>query len=767
MADLSSQGIGRSVANAAAHAVQGVKGALGVGMTAKRQQLNEIAVQDNANTTLTTSSGVPITTVDDSLKAGERGPTLIEDFQFRDRMAHFDRERIPERVVHARGSAAHGYFQVYESLSDLTRAAPFQDPSKKTPVFVRLSTVQGSKGSADTVRDVRGFATKFYTDEGNWDLVGNNIPVFFIQDAVKFPDLVHALKPEPHNEIPQGQTAHDNFWDFVSLLPESTHMLMWIMSDRTIPRSFRMINGFGVHTFRLVNANGVSRFVKFHWRPVLGVHSFIWDEALKTAGRDPDYLRRDLWMSIEMGDFPEWELGIQVIEESEADKLPFDILDATKYIPEEIVPIRYIGKMTLNRNPDEFFPETEQAVFHPGHLIPGIDVSEDPLLQGRLFSYTDTAFHRVGTNFNELPINRPVCPVHNHQRGGFMRHTIVKGQANYHPNSLGGGCPALASASNGYVHYPAPVSGRKTSNRPGSFSDHFSQARMFYNSMTETEKGHILGAFSFELSKVSTIGIRQRMVDVLNKVDHDLAVKLADNLGVKAPETSEVESSTKVLGVAQSPALSIIKSNKYDTIRGRMVGIYIMPGYDSTVSELMGALTAAGAVPLTLSAKGGPVPDASGSSTTTPSFTFSASSSTQFDALFIPGGRKSVDALLENVPALVQIAEGFKHLKAIAAVNEGVEVVQRLNLMVKTAEDNSVTVDYGVITAKGVGTGMNGKLGKAAGMAAGAVSGATSKASIQPGGNAGGTSEWITKFIETIAKHKVWDREELASKIVI
>ncbi|KAI9097348.1 hydroperoxidase II [Phlyctochytrium arcticum] len=740
MPDQTTQGLGRQVADAAAHALQGAKETLGVGMTAKRQQMNKSGViVDNANTTLTTSFGVPISEIDNSLKAGPRGPTLLEDFQIRDRMAHFDRERIPERVVHARGSGVHGYFESYESLTDVTRAAPFSEKGKQTPVFVRFSTVQGSKGSADTVRDVRGFSVKFYTDEGNWDLVGNSIPVFFIQDAVKFPDLVHALKPEPHNEMPQGQTAHDNFWDFVSLTPESTHMLMWIMSDRTIPRSFRMIQGFGVHTFRLINAEGTAVFVKFHWRPTAGVHSLIWDEALKTNGADPDFHRRDLWMSIEQGNFPEWELGLQIISEADAAKLPFDILDATKFIPEEMVPIRYVGKMVLNRNPDEFFPETEQAAFHPGNLIPGIDVSEDPLLQGRLFSYTDTQFHRIGTNFHELPINRPVCPVNNHQRGGALRHTIHKGQVNYHPNSLGGGCPFLAGKDVGYKHYAAPITGRKTEERSATFNDHYSQARMFYLSMTPTEQAHILGAFTFELQKVSSMGVRQRVVDQLNRVDHKLSVSLAQNLGATVPQTSNVESHTKILGLATADSLSQLKSNKYDTVKGRIVGVHVMPGYDAAiVAEVTGALTAMGALPFITSAKGGPVPDASNSTTVLPSFTFSASSSTQFDAIVIPGGRASVDAINEDADALVQIAEAFKHLKPILAINEG--------------------VDSGP---------SGGILGKTAGKIVGVVGGATARGSLAEGGHAEGVCEWITQFVEVLAKHKVWEREALAKKVVV
>ncbi|MGZ8144726.1 MAG: catalase, partial [Methylosarcina sp.] len=399
---------------------------------------------------LTTNQGVDIADNQHSLKAGPRGPTLLEDFILREKITHFDHERIPERVVHARGEAAHGYFQVYESMTKYTKADFLQDPSVETPVFVRFSTVAGSRGSADTVRDVRGFAVKFYTQEGNFDLVGNNIPVFFIQDAIKFPDLVHALKPEPHNEIPQASSAHDTFWDFISLTPESMHMVLWQMSDRTIPRSLRMMEGFGVHTFRFVNADGLSRFVKFHWKPLQGVHALVWEEAQQISGKDPDFHRRDLWEAIEMGDYPEWELGVQIFDEAEADKFDFDILDSTKIVPEELVPIRLIGKLTLNRNPDNFFAETEQVAFHPGHIVSGIDFTNDPLLQGRLFSYLDTQLIRLGgPNFHEIPINRPLCPFHNNQRDGYGRQTINQGRVSYSPNSLGNGRPGEVSGDEG------------------------------------------------------------------------------------------------------------------------------------------------------------------------------------------------------------------------------------------------------------------------------------------------------------------------------
>ncbi len=418
---------------------------------------------DGTDQVLTSNQGLPINDNQNSLKAGLRGPTLLEDHLLREKITHFDHERIPERAVHARGSGAHGYFQVYKSMSAATKAGFLHDPGRRTPVFVRFSTVAGSRGSADAVRDARGFAVKFYTEEGIYDLVGNNIPVFFIQDAIKFPDLVHAVKPEPHHEMPQAASAHDTFWDFISLMPESMHMIMWVMSDRAIPRSYRMMEGFGVHTFRFVNAKGEGRFVKFHWKPLLGVHSLAWDEATKINGKDPDFHRRDLWEAIESGNFPEWELGVQIVEDKDEHKFPFDLLDPTKLIPEELVPVQRVGKMTLDRNPDNFFAETEQVAFHPAHLVPGIDFSNDPLLQGRLFSYTDTQLSRLGSaNFNELPINRPIVPVHNNQRDGHMRHAINAGRVNYEPNTLGGGCPYQAMMKEGgFASFPEPVEGVK------------------------------------------------------------------------------------------------------------------------------------------------------------------------------------------------------------------------------------------------------------------------------------------------------------------
>ena len=526
---------------------------------------------------LTTNQGVKVSQTDDSLKAGVRGPTLMEDFHFREKLTHFDHERIPERVVHARGSAAHGYFQCYEDFSGLTRAKFLRDPSVRTPVFVRFSTVVGFRGSADTVRDVRGFATKFYTEEGNFDLVGNNMPPFFIQDGIKFPDLVHSIKPQPHNEVPQASAAHDNFWDFVSLTPESLHMIMWVLSDRALPRSYRMMEGFGVHTFRLVTEEGKARFIKWHWRPKLGTHSLVWDETQKLAGKDPDFNRKDLWEAIEAGDFPEYELGVQIVEEEDEHKFDFDLLDPTKIIPEELVPIRPLGRMVLDRNPDNFFAETEQVAFHPGHVVPGIDFTNDPLLQGRLFSYLDTQLIRLGgPNFAEIPINRPVAPVHNNQRDGYHRETINRGKTNYSPNSRGGGCPMTASGvEGGYVHYQEKVEGRKVRERSPSFGDHYSQATLFWNSMSPVEKTHIVEAAHFEIGKVEDMTIRKRMVEHFNRVDHEFAVRVARGVGVTPPTAPASPNHGRA-----SPALSQEREDMPRSAATRKVAILVADGFE-------------------------------------------------------------------------------------------------------------------------------------------------------------------------------------------
>lgn len=646
--------------------------------------------EDGSEQFLTTNQGLRINDNQNSLKAGERGPSLLEDFILREKITHFDHERIPERVVHARGAAAHGYFQVYESMASLTKASFLQNPSVKTPVFVRFSTVAGSRGSTDLARDVRGFAVKFYTEEGNFDLVGNNIPVFFIQDAVKFPDLIHAVKPEPHNEMPQAGSAHDTFWDFVSLMPESMHMIMWAMSDRAIPRSFRMMEGFGIHTFRFVNERGKARFIKFHWKPLLGVHSVVWDEAQKISGKDPDFHRRDLWEAIENGDFPEWEFGVQVVEEKDEHKFDFDLLDPTKLIPEELVPVQRIGKLTLNRNPDNFFAETEQVAFHPGHIVPGIDFTNDPLLQGRLFSYTDTQLSRLGSpNFHEIPINRPLAPLHNNQRDAQMRQTINRGRVSYEPNSLGGGCPFQAKASlGGFVSYPERIDSAKMRARGEKFFDHFSQAAMFYLSQSKPEQDHIVKALRFELGKVEVPAIRERMVGMLANVDRSLAARVAEGLGIKVPAKldSPLNQSIPADGnvkqfqpkptqreISVSPALSMANTIK-DNIKTRKIAILAADGFDdTTVSAMKKALMAAGAMAKIIAPRLGYLKGTSGAEIAV-DFSLLTASSVLFDAVYIPGGQKSINALSAETDALEFIAETYKHCKTIAASDEGINL---------------------------------------------------------------------------------------------
>ena len=625
---------------------------------------------------LRTNQGVKIADNQNTLRAGARGPSLLEDFIMREKITHFDHERIPERIVHARGSAAHGVFQVYESMKEYTKAAFLQDPSGQTPVYVRFSTVQGPRGSADTVRDVRGFAVKFYTQEGNYDLVGNNMPVFFIQDAIKFPDFVHAVKPEAPNEMPTGGSAHDTFWDFVSLVPESAHMVLWTMSDRAIPRSLRTMEGFGIHTFRFVNASGKARLVKFHWRPVLGSYSLLWDEAQKLAGKDPDFHRRDLWEAIERGDFPEFELGVQIVEEKDENSFGFDLLDPTKLIPEEVVPVRIIGKMTLNRNPDNFFAETEQVAFHPGHVVPGIDFSNDPLLQGRLFSYTDTQISRLGgPNFHEIPINRPVCPFQNNQRDAMHRQAIHVGQASYEPNSLNGGWPKEtdpAASDGGFESYHERVDGAKIRVRSESFADHFSQAALFYQSMSEPEKAHISAAYQFELGKVTKPEIRQRVVnEILANFDADLAAEVAAGLGLPAPKKGNPPAASTV---KVSPALSLLNRVK-PGIKTCKIALLAAPGSDAALLKtLQTALRDEGATPLlvapTLAAIGGEAPDA----------TIAGMPSIMFDAVIVCGGEAGAKALAQSGDARHFVLEAFKHLKAIAALGAGRDVLKAAHL---------------------------------------------------------------------------------------
>ncbi|WP_282363760.1 catalase HPII [Pseudomonas sp. PS01297] len=639
---------------------------------------------DATQQALRTNQGVKIADNQNTLKAGARGPSLLEDFIMREKITHFDHERIPERIVHARGTGAHGYFQTYKAHSALTKAGFLQDPDKKTPVFVRFSTVQGPRGSGDTVRDVRGFAVKFFTDEGNFDLVGNNMPVFFIQDAIKFPDFVHAVKPEPHNEMPTGGSAHDTFWDFVSLVPESAHMVIWAMSDRAIPKSLRSMQGFGVHTFRFINAEGKSHFVKFHWRPSVGTCSLVWDEAQKLAGKDTDYHRRDLWESIETGDYPEWEFGVQIIAEEDEHTFDFDILDPTKLIPEEQVPITPLGKMVLNRNPDNFFAETEQVAFCPGHIVPGIDFSNDPLLQGRLFSYTDTQISRLGgPNFHEIPINRPVCPFSNNQRDAQHRSTINKGRASYEPNSIDGGWPKEtppAAQDGGFESYPERIDANKIRQRSDSFSDHFSQARLFFNSMSKHEQEHIIAAYSFELGKVEREHIRARQVnEILANIDLELARRVAENLGLPAPKAGTVPA--RKTSVSASPALSqanLLPSN----IKTRKVAVLAANGVEGKAIEaLKKALTAQGAHAKLLGPTSAPVKTTEGKLLNVDG-SMEGLPSVAFDAVFVPGGAESIKALSGDGVALHYLLEAYKHLKPIAVHGEARQLLDVLHLQV-------------------------------------------------------------------------------------
>ncbi len=626
---------------------------------------------DGSGQRLTTNHGVPVADNQNSLKAGLRGPALLKDFILREKITHFDHERIPERVVHARGSAAHGYFECYEPRTDITRAAPFQEAGKITPVFVRFSTVVGERGSKDTARDVRGFAVKFYTDEGNWDLVGNNMPVFFIQDAMKFPDLVHAVKPEPHNAMPQAGSAHDTFWDFAGLMPEIAHMLMWAMSDRAIPRSLRMMQGFGVHTFRMVNAAGESVFVKFHWNPVLGTHSLVWDEAVKIAGADSDFHRRDLWDAIEAGEYPEWELGLQIFTEEQAESFSFDVLDSTKIVPEELVPVTPVGRMVLNRNPDNFFAETEQVAFCTAHVVPGIDFTNDPLLAGRIHSYVDTQITRLGgPNFHELPINASIAPVANNQRDGMHRQAIHRGRVSYEPNSLGGGCPFQAGGA-GFVSFPEPVEQAELRGKPEKFAEHYNQATLFYNSQTAVEQKHIVGGFRWELSKVTVPAIRERMLSMLVNVSDELAMKVAEGLGMQVPaampralaETPEPE-------VAQSPTLSLTARPGDGGIRTRKIALLVAEGIDGdALAAVQAALLAAGAVPRLVGSRVGPFKTATGDMLDADA-SMENEPAVLFDALVLPDGAAGLAALEKDGHTAEFIKDQYRHGKTILALGE-------------------------------------------------------------------------------------------------
>ena len=594
---------------------------------------------------------MPIADNQNSLRMGTRGPTLIEDFILREKITHFDHERIPERVVHARGSGAHGVFECTEALTDVTRAVPFAAVGKRTPVFVRFSTVAGERGSADTVRDVRGFAVKFYTEEGNWDLVGNNMPVFFIQDAMKFPDLVHSVKPEPHHQMPQASSAHDTFWDFVSLTPESTHMLMWQMSDRAIPRSYRMMQGFGVHTFRFVNAEGRATLVKFHWTPRLGTHSLVWDEASKLIGADPDFHRRDLWEAIEGGEFPEWELQVQLFTEEDAEQWSFDVLDPTKIVPEELVPLRTVGRLVLNRNPDNFFAETEQIAFCTQHVIPGIDFTNDPLLQGRNFSYHDTQLTRLGgSNFAQIPINMPVAEVHNNQRDGFHQHQIHRGRASYEPNSLAGGCPFQAGAA-GFSSFAERLleasreaEPAKLRAKPAKFAEHYAQAALFFHSQSPIEQQHIIDAFRFELTRVQTDAIRERVVAQLRNVDEGLALALANGLGMALPEPLPLVVPLPEVEVLRSEGLSLLARPGIGSVATRRVAVLVADGMDTGfAAQIYDQLSSAGALPRYVGLRLGKVSGAGGAIPV--EVTLEAAPSVLWDAVVLPSGESAADTL--------------------------------------------------------------------------------------------------------------------------
>ncbi|WP_107037803.1 catalase [Brumimicrobium mesophilum] len=702
--------------------------------TEKQNQL-EKSIKDGQGKPLTTNQGLKVNDTNNSLKSGERGSTLLEDFLLREKITNFDHERIPERIVHARGSGAHGYFELYKSIPELSKAGIFNDTERKTPVFVRFSTVAGSKGSPDLARDVRGFAVKFYTQEGTWDLVGNNMPIFFIQDAMKFPDLVHSVKPEPNNEIPQAASAHDTFYDFVSHATETLHNQIWVMSDRAIPRSLRMMEGFGIHTFRLINDKGESHFVKFHWKPVLGVHSVTWDEAVKINGADSDFHRRDLWDAIEAGHYPEWEFGVQIVKQEDEHKFEFDLLDPTKLIPEEMVPVQIIGKMTLNKNPENFFAETEQVAFLPGHIVPGIDFTNDPLLQGRLFSYRDTQLSRLGgPNFHQIPINRPVVETHNNQRDGIMQTEIPKGQTAYFPNTLGGGCPHLSKMSEGaFDSYEERIDAKKVRGRSESFSDHFSQPALFYRSLAKWEQEHVAEAYIFELGKCNQDHIKQRMLWIIAQINKDLAKSVAKGLGLAVPKEID-KPINQAIGadndgtknqppkaknyLDSDPALS--QSNtKFDSIATRKVAFLMADGFSMKQFKKMSKdLKEKGAMVEIIAPHGGNLVcdedmehkiDAS----------ISTTESVLFDAVYIPGGKKSIKKLKEEPKFVKFITEAFKHCKAISVDGEGEELLDD-TIVSKHKDDKSIFINQ------------------------------------KP-----------NDFIDAIAKHRNWERMDIAAKIPV
>jgi len=701
---------------------------------AKQKQLKNYTL-DAEGKVLTTRQGLKVNDTNNSLKSGARGSTLLEDFLLREKITSFDHERIPERIVHARGSGAHGYFELYDSQKKYSKAGILTDTNRKTPVFVRFSTVAGSKGSPDLARDVRGFAVKFYTEEGTWDLVGNNMPVFFIQDAMKFPDLIHAVKPEPNNEIPQAASAHDTFYDFVSLTPETLHNHIWAMSDRAIPRSLRMMEGFGIHTYRLINAKGKSHFVRFHWKPVLGVHSVTWEEAVKINGADADFHRRDLWEAIEAGQYPEWELGLQIVPEEDEHKYDFDLLDATKLIPEEMVPVQIVGKMTLDRNPENFFAETEQVAFLPGNIVPGIDFSNDPLLQGRIFSYRDTQTSRLGsTNFHQIPINRAVGETHNNQRDGHMQMDIPKGNTAYFPNTLGGGCPHLAKISEGAFHsYEERIDAEKIRTRSESFIDFFSQPALFYRSLADWEKQHVIGAYSFELGKCNHEHVKERMLWMIKQINGDLAKKVAKNLGMSVPKTIEkpinqaIGADAKVKDfqpgkaknyLDKSPALSQTNT-KFDTIATRQIAVLVADGFSMKDYKAMSKkLEKENAMVKLIAPHGGTVRCDSEMEHKIDA-AIATTESVLFDAVYIPGGRESIKTLSEHGKYIKFINETLKYCKAIAVDNEGEDLLNE-TYATKLEDDKAILIN------------------------------------TKP-----------EKFVEAIAKHRNWERMEHTDKIPV
>jgi catalase len=679
---------------------------------------------DGPETQLTTNQGLVVGDDQNSLKAGPRGPVLLQDFILREKITHFDHERIPERVVHARGSAAHGYFECLEDCSDITHADFLQRPGEKIPLFTRFSTVAGNAGSADLARDVRGFAVKFYTGEGNFDLVGNNIPVFFIQDAIKFPDLIHAAKQDPDRGYPQAATAHDTFWDYISLTPESMHMVMWIMSDRTIPRSLRMMEGFGIHTFRLINAKDESTYVKFHWRPKLGTQSVVWDEALKINGADPDFHRRDLYTAIDAGDFPEWELSVQAFTQEEADGFDFDVLDATKLIPEELVPLRVIGRMVLDRNPDNFFSETEQVAFCVSHVVPGIDFTNDPLLQGRLFSYLDTQLKRLGgPNFHQIPINQPKCPFHNLQRDGHMQMGKPAGQVNYEPSSLG---PDIAreSAARGYRTFPAQEAGEQLRVRPESFADHYTQARLFFASQTEPEQNHIVAALIFELSKCEHAAVREAVLGRLANIDETLAARVASGLG-RPGKVTPAETAVKAKDMAPSPALSILaKAAKAPTLEGRKVGALVSDGVDGAlIDALEAALDEAGAKLELIAPRIGGVRTASGDLIPA-DHRIDGGPSILFDAVALLPSAEGGEKLAMEAAAVNFLRDAYAHLKVIAYLPAAAPLFAKGGL----SKDVEAGDDAGLVSLEG--------------------------------------GDAIEAFVAAAAKGRVWDREPKVREVV-